>query len=664
MIRFADALRLARTKLKLRRVRLIVTVVISALLFSVLAGAAVLIQGTTTSLETFAKEGYGNRFFVQGSPQTDLTSAEVTAAVIEELKPQQAALVAQKKALARTLQLTYDEATDAALPLTAQPATEGGTPGGFSLNSENPLVQAALAARATAAKVSFEEFSSAAQGAGAIKTFRGTTSSTNRGATLAIVKEGREVTSATATGESRGLRTLVDNGLSLRDATLLTPFVLKGQDLAVGADGSIPLIAPFSAAEEMLGLKPLSTTASPEAKIQRIAKVRKGIAGTTAQLCYRNEASTALLHRAEAVMKEWAAAKGKPDAVEPPLQYALPTTPCAIPTISKDARSAEDKAVASKQETFDRTFGLVSDPVQGTVTVRIVGLSPDADLTAQSMSLTSILSGLLSSNTGAGWISPLEAGANPTVQAIFGGAADTLSLARQVYYAEFPDVVAMRAFTAAQSCANPADAGLDPGVGTGLADSAESAITDPAGTLAAGSDPTCVAGGKGFFVTPYGNSAGAIDDFTKGANTFLRWFVLAVLVLAALVMAGNIGKIIADSRRETAVFRSLGAQRLHIVQIYVTYVAIICALVAGLAITAGAGAAYALSQAQSAELSAIAVQAFNARNVHQSFSLFALNPQHLITLAGCVLGAGLLSAALPLLTNMRRNPITDMRDDA
>jgi hypothetical protein len=44
--------------------------------------------------------------------------------------------------------------------------------------------------------------------------------------------------------------------------------------------------------------------------------------------------------------------------------------------------------------------------------------------------------------------------------------------------------------------------------------------------------------------------------------------------------------------------------------------------------------------------------------------LFGLNPLHLLAICGCVLAAGLLSATLPLLTNMRRNPITDMRDDS
>ncbi len=662
MIRLLDALRLARTKLKMRRVRLVVTVVISALLFSVLSAAAVLTQGTTSSLKTFSQEGYGNRFFLQGTPQVDTSSTALVAAIVEELKPQQAQLVAEKKALAKSLTLGYDEASDTNLPLAARPAVEGGVPT-YDLNLENPLVQAALAARAATTKVSFDDFAAAAKAKGASAAYRGTTPSTNRGSNLAIVKDGKEVTSANASGDSRGLRTLVDNGLALRDGKLLAPFVLRGQNLAIGADGSVPIVAPFSAAEEILGLKPLSATASPQARIQRIDKVRKAISGRTAQLCYRNAASSALVQKAESVMKEWASNKGKPDVVEPTVQYTLPTTPCALPTVSKDTRSDEEKLTALAQDKFDRQFGQVSDPVQGLVTVRIVGLSPDAEFGNGSMTLTSILSGLLSSNTGAGWISPLEAAANPVVSAIFGAPADKLPVTRQLYYAEFPTADRMRSFAASQSCSLGGEAG-----GPAVAVHVEEGANPGADPAAPGGyvDPTasCIAAGKTFSVTPYGNSAGAIDDFTKGANRFLTWFVVAVLVLAALVMAGNIGKIIADSRRETAVFRSLGAKRFHIAQIYLTYVAIICALVAGLSIAVGAGAAYAVSASQSPALSAVAVQAFNARNVHQSFSLFGLNPIHLAAIAGCVLAAGLLSSALPLLTNMRRNPISDMRDDA
>jgi hypothetical protein len=328
--------------------------------------------------------------------------------------------------------------------------------------------------------------------------------------------------------------------------------------------------------------------------------------------------------------------------------------------VSKDIRPDEEKLTALAQDKFDRQFGQVSDPVQGVVTVRIVGLSPDAVSGNGSMTLTSILSEMLSSTTGAGWISPLEAGADPIIAAIFGGTAETVPVTRQLYFAEFPSAERMRTFAAAQACTLGGEAGAGPAAEA--AAGAAGAAADQGGYV----DPTaaCIAAGKTFSVTPYGNSAGAIDDFTKGAQRFLTWFVLAVLALAALVMAGNIGKIIADSRRETAVFRSLGAKRFHIVQIYLTYVAIICALVAGLSIAVGAGAAYAVSTTQSPALSAIAVQAFNARNVHQTFSLFGLDPLHLAVIAACVLAAGLLSSALPLLTNMRRNPISDMRDDA
>ncbi|MBK8731163.1 MAG: ABC transporter permease [Tetrasphaera sp.] len=659
MIRLSDALRLARTKLRMRRVRLVLTIVVSALLFSVLTASAVLLQGTTASLKSFSTEGYGNQFFVQGTPQVDATSPATTAAVVAELQPKHAALVAQKKALAKQLNLPYDEAGDSTLPLVNQPSQTGGA-ATWVLNAESPLVQEALAARAASTKVAYEDFAAAASSQGATATYRGTVSSaissSSRGATLAIVKDGREMTSSAASGESRGLRTLVDNGWSLRDQKLLAPFVLKGQQLAVGEDGSIPMVAPFSAAEEMLGLKPLSETATPEARIQRIATVRTRIAGRTAQLCYRNTASTTLVQKAESVMKDWAANKGKPDAQEPTVQYALPTTPCAIPSVSKDIRAAEDKQVADNQEKFDRTFGLVSDPVQGVVTLRIVGLSPDADSGMTSMSLTSILSGLLSSNAGAGWISPLEATSNATVQAIFGGGPETMPLTRQLYYARFPSADRMRAFTAAQSCAM----GSETGALDGAPEDAVAEAQEPVG------DPTaaCLAAGKGFALSPYGNSAGAIDDFTKGANTFLRWFLLGVLALAAVIMAGNIGKIVADSRRETAVFRSLGARRFHIAQIYLTYVTLVCALIAGVALAVGTGLPQAVSVTQSPALSAIAVQAFNAANVHQKFTLVGFAPMHLLAICGCVLPAGLLSATLPLLTNMRRNPITDMRDDA
>ncbi len=64
MIRITDACLLAYTKLRARKVRLIVTVVISSLLFGVLAASSFVVRGIVKSTNSFAEEGFGKRYIL------------------------------------------------------------------------------------------------------------------------------------------------------------------------------------------------------------------------------------------------------------------------------------------------------------------------------------------------------------------------------------------------------------------------------------------------------------------------------------------------------------------------------------------------------------------------------------------------------------------------
>jgi ABC-type antimicrobial peptide transport system permease subunit len=143
----------------------------------------------------------------------------------------------------------------------------------------------------------------------------------------------------------------------------------------------------------------------------------------------------------------------------------------------------------------------------------------------------------------------------------------------------------------------------------------------------------------------------------------LRFVLLAMIVIATIVMAGTFGKVIADSRRETAVFRALGATRLDISQIYLTYTVMVGLLVTAVAIALGSIGAQIISNRLAPGLSVNAVLVYNARNPHMHFNLAGFDVWYLGAIVLLVLLVSLLSAVIPLLANMRRNPIRDMRDE-
>lgn len=669
MIRPTESLLLASTKLKTRKIRLVITVVITSLLFAVLAFMAIVTEGIIHSFQSFGTEGYGGRYIVQAAPLTYSMGFDTEKEIVDTLLPEQQKIIAAKKAAAKKLNVEYDEKSDQSLPLIAAQNGPGSSSTQYFPNFSSKLVTEYFKKKNESIPgTGIADFSRLAKNAGAINIYSGTQpgGSMNFGMpggqaneSVAVIVDGKEnlsaysgTTSQAGPHEPKGVASITSLGWRNVDAELLTPFILKGQTAAAGKDGSLPVIAPYSAAEEILGLKSLPQTATAKEKLQRLSVVRQQIAGKAAELCYRNGASADLLIKALQQQKEISDRKNDKEYVKPSLLYAIPQTPCGETTISSDKRTTEEKKADANHKSFDEQFGLVEAPAQGVITIRIVGINADINYGA-ALSPVAILSGLLTSNAGSGWISPTKAvEANSLASNIQGGTAASAERSKVVYYAEFSNVKQMENFIKSQACDGLMQMSM-PNGGTQSFDPSGKGDTTRA----------CIDQKKVFTVGPFGNSAGAVDKLKQGIWNFSRYVILVVIIMAALIMMGNIGKIIADSRRETAVFRALGAKRLDITQIYITYTVLVSLLVATFGVMLGAIAAGVLSNKYTPDLSVTAVLAYNAQDINREFSLFGLNPGYILAIIGLTVLTGVLAALLPLLANTRRNPIRDMRDD-
>jgi hypothetical protein len=662
MIRATEALLLASTKLKTRKVRLVITIIVTSLLFAVLAFVAGVADGTIQSLKSFQNEGYGGRFLVQATPLVySFGGPGGDKEVIDHFEQQQAKLVADKKAAAKKLGINYDEKNDQSLPLFVTPSG----PNGVTEKYPNP--QSRLVAdyyrqkNAAIPGTDYASFSKLVGSVGAVKAYRGFSPNSMFGtgtpANVSVIINGQEDLSVLegrkgfSPNNTVGVASIQTLGWRNIDSGLLQPFMLRGQTAVTGKDGSVPIVAPYSAAQEILGLKKLPDTATSQQKLERLTAVRQGVAGKTAQLCYRNAASASLLSRALQQKKDIEANKNNKDYTKPALLYAIPAVPCGETTVQSDKRTADEKKAEANQQAFDKQFGAFEEPVQGLVTVRIIGINPDIDFSG-AFSPATILMSILISNAGSGWISPSKAVADNTLAtAIQGGTAETDDRSKSVYYAEFTSLASLKSFIESQQCENLQQIHGPPGT------------TVAFDTSGGSQTAACIAQKKVFTVAPYGNSAAAVEQIRAGIWKVMKYVILAIVLIAALVMMGNIGKIIADSRRETAVFRALGAKRLDITQIYVTYTIIVSVAVGVSGILIGSLGALWLSHRYSPELSVSAVLAYNAQDVSKEFSLFGLSPLYSAAIVLLAIAAGLLSALLPLLANTRRNPIRDMRDD-
>lgn len=651
MIRLRDTVTLALTKLRTRKVRLTITVVISGLLFAGLVGASMIARGAFDSIKTFSKEGLGERFIVSGISNESTENFYADKTVIDRAIAIQKDIVARKKAEAKRLDIPYDPATE-------PPAFEeyeipgAGKQRSVAMQTEagKQAIQEYLAAHPGIGNTEFEAAARSYSPQAFYKSTAFPFTSTGRLQVLKGDKENFDQNNMQKGGPSSGPLDSFPNSWSVMSSGLLKPFTLEGENLQTGEDGSIPIIVPYSAAEQLLGVPALPATANSSQKLARTKEVRNRAKDVDFSLCYRNNTSASLIDSAITTQQEIERNKQNKEYKKPDLIYGLPSEPCGPATITRDVRTAEQKKLESKQEQFAQTFGKPA-ATQTIVKFRLVGVVPDASK-QNAAGVNQIISSLVTSSLGAGWYSPSEeAMKNPLISSFFNDPMAAITGQRPTHYAEFKTAANARTFIDKQNC-SPDFSVFDKAITAGVG-GAE--LPDP--------NKACAASGKLFSLSPFGSNSLAIESAKKQFATFFSLAALAVAVIGAVIMMGTVGRMIADSRRETAVFRAIGAKRLDIAQIYLLYTAILSLLISGFAILGGASGAMIVQHYLAKDITVQALVAYNARDLNQTFSLFDFYLPDMLFLTAIAIGIGLISVAIPLIRNVRRNPIRDMRDD-
>lgn len=641
-----DALLLAATKLKTRRIRLIVTVVVAGLLFVLLSTVSIVMNGAIKSVESFSEEGLGKRYIVQLNPALqDDYSLQFDPQLVADAKVKFEQLKKEKSATAKKIGAQYD-------PLSEQSPVfeDGGLNGEDGVDVYSKIGKELVAERI---KDSAKEYYAAVKNAQNGYDIVGQYSSVALGGyfgaadgnsiTTTTIKNGIEQQTAPGGEDFNSTRGIdgVKNGVIALSDEVLGAFALKDQSFAV-VDGIVPIVAPYSASEEVLGLTALPTGAKPKERLDRLKTVREQIAGKTFQVCLRNQESVERQQTATQQVSDFAANKDKKGYIKPDLMFAVANEPCQDVIVTRDVRTLSQKNQEAKQDEFEKLYGKQS-PKQRIVTFKVVGITADPPEFA-SFGLTDIINSILTSSVGSGWFVPLSsADALSEYSASFAkiGSSTDYDLST---YIEFTSADNARKFTKEKSC--------QPG---GVVFSGTENNFDPfAG---------CRVDGKPFFTNSFGSSSIALDELRSGFSNIFSKVMLVVALISALIMMGTVGKIIADSRRETAVFRAIGAKKLDIAQIYITYTLLIAVIISTFAIIVGWLLASFVNGRYGNDFTVQSLVSFNASNLDKKFSLIGIEYSQLGLLILVILAGSLLASIIPLLSNLRRNPIKDMRDE-
>lgn len=641
MIRVRDSFTLALTKLRTRKIRLFVTILISGLLLINLVLSSLIARGVFQSIGSFSEEGFGNRFILQGSAieQPYIVKDQELIKKAEQLH---ASIISQKKASAKKLDLAYDSAQEELPVIETYP--------GSNEKILNPLNQAARKVITDYLENKQKNEDNKVQESFSKYGLKDKYASYNlpfsQSSNLRVLKDGKETyeeSGSMNSGNSSYSTETMASSWKLFDKELLEPFKLDNTELTVDANGAIPIIAPVSAVEQLLKLESLPINAKAEERLERLRKLRAESRNITFSVCWRNEASRSDIDKVISQKKEISSNSTNKEYVKPSVIYEYPDEPCGPIKIVKDTRTTEEKDIAAKEQKFKQEFE-ASLPRSQVLKFRVVGLSPQSN-NGQSSNVSGLIASLMSSALGGdGWFTPTEVTEQiPIIKEMY--LSNPLENTVKLLILEFSDAKSALAALEGESCK----------IDYSAVSSDDMTSYDPLAD--------CIAKNKNYYLEPFGSSSLALDSAKDWFNKIFIYYALVIASLSAIIMIGTVGRIIADSRRETAVFRAIGAKRIDIAQIYFAYVLAVSLLIFVLSTCLAIIIAMFINNKYSSEVTSNALLIYNSKDLSRVFTLFNINVQDILSILGLTLVAGFISALLPMATNIRRNPIKDMRDE-
>lgn len=629
MIRPRDATTLALTKFHGRKARTAISVIVSGLLFALLAAALAVTNGANQSINRFNDAGLGSRYIVSATSDANNPGQLLySAQIIKDATKIHKETVKNKQAAAKKLGIPFTP-RESSKPVRYYTDAHGNKTG--RLVYGNPEANQAIADYRQAHAFKYPDFQDLKATAAPYHpiNFYAINDLAPKNGQLQVMKNDQENFSpADITSQRSGLFNKNGQVLELMDHSIISPFLFKPQK----PDSGVPLVMTYSDAEELLGFEPLKMNAPAKTVLAQVKRLNKKAEGYSFSACYRNSVSS---QQIDLAMSQKSMSKKELD--QQPIVYELPPdSSCGQAIIKKDNRTAAEKDLDKKQKQFNKEFGQVVNPAQQKINFYIAGLVPDANHSGPANTADAILENLLGSSLNGALAIPkslynqspsknkldgiLAKPSNPLFGSFMGG-----------HYVEFANANDARNFINNETC-----------------------TTRVTGICATEKHP--------FMLNAFGSNSLALQDLRSKIVRVFKLAFLVIIILAAIIMSATVGRTITDSRRETAIFRAIGAKRSDISVIYLIYTICLSVFIAIFAIALGLIAAYVFDQMFYQTVTVQAELDYGAATKGLTFHLFSWTNYIWLVALAC-LASGLLSVIWPLARNVRRNPINDLRSE-
>lgn len=659
MIALIDSLTLVYAKLHAKRILLFSTITVSGLLFVVLYGSTIVFEGITKSADRYTQKALDGKYLVKSTPilPQDILGPnriDVSDNTITELNTLQSEYIARQKLRASELKIAFNEKTVPSI-LVPNPYVSNDSMGRHRLmiNNESPVYQLYLQKLqqnyVKTAKNKLSDLQSIARSYGAT-VFNQNTPAVVSYETLRYLKDGKEdISNLNESSPSNSdfstygyLTSSVRNSAySFVDESLIKRFILPDSQVRRKNITAIPVVITAKEATELFG-KQLNIGSRPDKASEQVAwmkSLQEKSNGLTYSACYRNQADVAQITEATRILSDIEQHKSDKAYVKPALVYNLPTKPCGGLSVMRDMRSTSEKNEANKQIEVSKKLGIYQEPVHQLLTFKIVGIMPTSPEQGSTTSLSSFMADLLGAHYGVGAIIPRQLYEQLPVEAKY----------KNLLQDNDNSIFNLRTLQ---------DAGIGETIVTFRSLGQARAFIKEQGC-----SPTQNACGKPFTLEAYGSNYLLMDDLQATLTKLLSYALLGGAAVATVVVWFMMTRVIIDSRRETAVFRAIGARRRDIANIYLLYSSIVALCIIIFALIGGVGSAFIVQLLYGTDATNYAQASYGVFSGAEQFNLHSFTSPLLLELTVGIFLISVIAAVPPLVRNVRRSPIRDMRDE-
>ena len=653
MIRSSYALKLARTKLRSKRGMLAASVIVASLLFAALIATIIVFTGAEKSAQQFIEKAGNNSYLVKTEPNIPrekiLFSQRLSLAEVHEIKAFEKQYYQMLREKYASLKLTYNEASEApALQPAAWADKTLPEEQRVVVNSSSPVIQAMEAQKIEAyAKTATNKLSDLRKignkyGASGYY-ITDMPSMLPQIPMMRYVQGGKEnfgvsVQKGGMFAYDVYINAIYNSAYHFSDQRLLSRYLLttntsdlKGIPVVVSEQEAVSLFGKNAG----IGKEP----AAPHEKRAWLKSVQEKLNGQTYQACYRNTAEQTILEKIQRDYTEMKNNEHTTGYEKPHLLYDYPTEPCGNIIVKEDSRTVAEKQADVNADDAQKKLGTYIAPRHQLVTFQIVGIKYAQPYIDYTKGLDEYVKSLLTAQN----------------------TSMTLDIPLQMYNT-LPEHLKAQDIRREHS-ARPSrsmDANEDFAARVLEFASPEKARAFLDNETCPSSNTQC---GKKFLAAPYGSNYLIIDEISK---LFARIAAIAfpvALGLAAVIIWFTVSRIMAENRKETAVYRAMGAKRRDIAHIYVVYIMLVALRVVLVSVIVGIVIALAVDCSYGRALTDTAATAFGIVDRAPAVRLFNVDSPLLFVVVAAIVVISLVASMQSLVRNTMRNPIRDIRDE-